>query len=223
MTYTLIPGQSHAADEEETLSMIRSVLTEDMAQTADPAPRTETPAQPAFVDRTTPDNQRRRAADLPELEAQEAPAKAPRTPLLGSLRNRLAQRAEALRAFRPTTRHLAIVSALLLVVLRPHWFVIGAVLMLALIIAAFMILGPDRIWRGVVAGLDRIAARNPARATRLRQRLDRFAYRWDAVLDLFPEGMVDALYMPDLQGLQDADAAHTDAMDQRLTRMAHDG
>ena len=54
MTYTLIPGQSHTASEEETLSMIRSVLTEDVdppkveAPAAGPAPR-DTKVERAFV------------------------------------------------------------------------------------------------------------------------------------------------------------------------------
>ncbi|WP_415401653.1 hypothetical protein [Tateyamaria sp. SN3-11] len=232
MTYTLIPGQSHTASEEETLSMIRSVLTEDTEPTPKrkrarkaAAPKAE--VQTAFVERSEDPNPRRRAEDLPELEQVAEPTQQPRTsrgPGLGArLKPLLAAPIARVRAFRPTTRHLAIVSVLLLLVVRPHWFVIGAVLMLALVIGTFLILGSDRIWRGVLSVLTRIEARNPARAQELRTKLDGFAYRWDAVLDIFPDGMVDGLYMPDFQAMQEAEEAHAEAVGARLERMMHEG
>ena len=127
-----------------------------------------------------------------------------------------------LRTFRPTLRHLALASLALLVVLRPHWFVVTGALVVALIVGAFMLFGSDRIWRMVLAHLARVEARNPDRAAVLRTRLDRFACRWDAILDFFPDGMVDGLYMPDLQAMQDGEAAHTEAMAARLERMVHE-
>lgn len=230
MTYTLMPGKPCTASEEETLSTIRSVLTEHI----EPEPKSRTfarkkaVAQPeakatAFVERTTEANPRRRSDDLPALETVQETA--PRKPARRKSMNvsRLVTAPLAwLRAFRPSTRHLAVVSSLLLLVVRPHWFVIGAVLMLATVIGAFLILGSERIWRAVTAGLARVEARDPARATELRNRLDRFACRWDTVLDILPDGMADGLYMPDLQAMQNADAAHTTAMEERLNRMVHD-
>ena len=226
MTYTLIPGQSHDASEEETMSMIRSVLTDDIdlpkekptrkAKAAAPQVQ-DAPAPEAFVSRTLTDAPRRRVTD----QAPTEPKTARTSPF--SLFAPVSRAVQSLRAFRPSTRHLAIVSVALLIVVRPHWFVIGLVLSLAIIVAAFMVLGADRIWGAILARLDRVEATDPARAQHLRTRLDRFAFRWDAVLDLFPDGMVDSLYMPDFQSAKEAEAAHIEAMGQRLDRMVQEG
>lgn len=238
MNYTLIPGQSHEASEEETMSMIRSVLTEDkdtpkpqperkVAVTPEPAkPVEDTPTEElrAFVERTPEPAPRRRATDLPEITGVDATPKGP------GLISRVLQRAlrplarvlGRVRGFQPTTRHIAIASMALLIVLRPHWFAIGAVLMLALVIGTVFALGTDRIWRGVLNWLDRVSVRDNARATELRSKLDAFAYRWDGFLDLFPDGMVDGLYMPDFQSLRQAEIDHQEVVAERLTRMAQE-
>jgi hypothetical protein len=223
MTYTLIPGKPHDASEEETMLMIRSVLTEDIQ----PAPAKKTAFRKAVrqavseacdAPAVTDTQPRGRAAAFPALDAD---TKESATGARKSLAP--AEAIARLRGFRPSTRHLAIVSMLLLVVVRPHWFVIGAVLMLAVVIGSFMILGADRIWHGVLKRLRRIEATNPARAARLRTRLDGFAYRWDGFLDLFPDGMVDGLYMPDFQSMEQSDDRHLRAMSERLDRMGQDG
>ncbi|WP_299288741.1 hypothetical protein [uncultured Tateyamaria sp.] len=214
MTYTFMPGQSHEVSDEDTMSMIRSVLTEDAP--SEPAHKRGVDAiQRAFAPR-------RRADDLPEIAQQEEerPAKTHR-PLLPTVA--ISQSVARIRAFRPTSRHLAIVSTLLLIVLRPHWFVIAAVLILTLVVGAFLLIGSDRIWRGVVARLAKIGVNDPDRAAHLRARLDRFACRWDAILDMFPDGMVDSLYMPDLQAVEDAEALHAAAVAARMSRMAQEG
>ncbi len=247
MTYQPIPGQSHHPSEEETMSVIRSVLTEAeepapsrkalrAAQKAQkmsaapmpaPAPDPKTETSRAFVEPTVDRTVRRRASDLPELEEwSDSSAPAPRGNRIGKVtalaRGHVEPAFAALRNFRPSTRHLAIVSMALLVVVRPHWFVISGVLIVALIVGSFLILGSDRIWRGVLAWLNHVDRRDPERAMHMRVRLDRFACRWDAILDFFPDGMVDGLYMPDLQAMQNADEAHTKAMAARLDRMVHD-
>lgn len=238
MTHKPMSGQSHTPSEEETMSMIRSVLTEGDASTkstraqrrARTTAATDTGKQPlrTGIEQTHSPDAARRAG-----KAQDA--KTPTRPVAGksrrfampyavrSVTERVWRSSARLRAFRPSTRHVALVSVALLVVVRPHWFVIAAILTAALLIGAFLTLGSDRIWRMVVAGLARVEIRNPDRAARLRVRLDRFACRWDAILDVFPEGSVDGLYMPDLQAMQNADDAHTRAMSARLDRMAHDG
>mmetsp|Transcript_22415 Transcript_22415/g.36086 ORF Transcript_22415/g.36086 Transcript_22415/m.36086 type:complete len:233 (+) Transcript_22415:2824-3522(+) len=232
MTYTLIPGQSHAASEEETLSMIRSVLTEDVQ----PEPtrksarknmprRVAAPSSAAPKAASVPEEQPRRAAVLPELQAEQPAPAMPK-----SKRKPLPIRAatvtgliKSIHDFRPTARHLAIVSTLLLIVVRPHWFVIGAVLICAMAIGAFLTLGADRIWHRVLRRLDRVEAKNPARAAALRAKLDGFAYRWDGFLDMFPDGMVDSLYMPDFQTLGQSEERHTNVMSDRLARMGQEG
>ncbi|WP_147114249.1 hypothetical protein [Tateyamaria sp. syn59] len=226
MKYTLIPGQSHTASEEETMSMIRSVLTDDMdTGPAQPDPMPE--AQPrAFVEKTPAPAPRRRADDLPDLAvAEDIPAS--RARLTSRSAAAVLRPASALtariRSFQPTTRHIALALSALLIVLRPHWFIIGAILGVLLVAATFFILGADRIWRGVLAWLDRVEARDPSRAHDLRVKLDTFAYRWDSVLDIFPDGMVDSLYMPDFQAMQRAEIDHQQVVSDRLNRMAHEG
>lgn len=245
MKYTLIPGQPHAASEEETMSMIRSVLVEvPDAQEAKPSAAAaklvagdadkvavttisedDRPAPEAFVDRTLDQAPRRRVSDLPDLAA---PEKAPKGPgLLNRAASVMARPARAAfqsaRGFQPTTRHLALASAALLCVVRPHWFVIGAVLIIAVVVGAFLTLGSDRIWHTVLGRLERIKQRDPARAAELTMKLDSFACRWDSVLDLFPEGMVDSLYMPDFQSMLQADIDHQAVVADRLSRMAQEG
>ncbi|WP_299612726.1 hypothetical protein [uncultured Tateyamaria sp.] len=233
MKYTLIPGQSHEPSEEETMSMIRSLLTEDSATpptsnanaTIDATPDAQdTATKPrAFVEQTTDPAPRRRASDLPELEE---PAQPTRPGLLARARSVVARPItlvfDLLRAFQPKTRHLAIASAALLFVVRPHWFVIGAALTLMLGAGAFLTLGADRIWRGVLAWLNRVETRDSARAADLRTRLDAFACRWDGVLDLLPDGTADSLYMPDFQAMQQADIDHQTVVADRLDRMVQE-
>lgn len=227
MTYTLIPGQPHTASEEETLSMIRSVLTEDVQPEPAKKRTQKQVAKRVAEPEAAPvaEEQPRRTDAFPDLEAEEpAPAKRKARRARPTINMRVLTRPiAALRAFRPTTRHLAIVSVLLLIVVRPHWFVIGVVLMLAAVIGAFMTLGADRIWHRVLKRLERVEAKDPARATELRTKLDHFAYRWDGFLDLFPDGMVDSLYMPDFQTLGQSEERHTNAMSERLARMGQEG
>ena len=111
MKYTLIPGQPHTASEEETMSMIRSVLT-DEADTPKRQPRTTDvtemevtgpqDAPRAFTERTPPPAPRRRATDLPELEKDTHAQK--RTGVLHRLMGTISR----VRRFEPTTRHLAL-------------------------------------------------------------------------------------------------------------------
>ncbi|MEO0380328.1 MAG: hypothetical protein AAF252_08650 [Pseudomonadota bacterium] len=245
MSYEPIPGQPQYATEEETLSVIRSVLTqdEDVASTGkqvhDARPASDLGDKEqidhdasgktmiAFVERTTMPHPRRRSDDLPVLadieHITESPKKSPRrAPVSARLRQATGPLLQRFGAFRPSTRHLALACLALAVVLRPHWFLITGVLSVACCVGLFLILGSDGVWRGVVSYLARVDARDPARGAKLRARLDRMACLWDGVLDRFPDGMVDALYMPDLQAMESAEAAHIDALDRRLDRMAHD-
>lgn len=245
MKYEPIPGQPQYATDEETMAIIRAVLTED----EEPKPtrkagrlarrkcgsvdedwnaeRRSGESLRSFVARSGGTKRRRRADDLPELaevepetlQPKRTPWVAPRIAKASSMVGSLIRR---VRSFRPSTRQLALACLALLVVVRPHWFVIGGALLLGGVAGIFLLFGSDRIWRGVVSYLRRVDARDPVRGVLLRERMDWWACRWDAVLDRFPDGMVDGLYMPDLQAMETAEAAHTYAMAQRLARMAHD-
>lgn len=234
MKYTLIPGQPHITSEEETMSMIRSVLTEggetptaqrqsDSAKArvvptdgADTETGVRADALTVFTENTTQPAPRRRALDLPDLASQDTPVQ--KKDFFGAPRGLMS----GLRGFQPKTRHLALASAALLFVLRPHWFAIGGGIALALITGTFLTLGADRIWTAVSNRLARIEATDKLRAETLRAKLDVLAYRWDSVLDLFPDGMVDGLYMPDFQTLRMTEVEHQEVVAERLHRMTQD-
>ncbi len=122
-------------------------------------------------------------------------------------------------SYRPTPRHVALAVLVLLAVLRP-WLVLALMLLPVVIVTGlFLALGSDRFWAGVLNLYRRYHARRPARAERLRKRLDAFALRWDAFLDRFPEGSVDALYLPDLNSLQEQQDRHAEALERRFDRL----
>lgn len=128
-----------------------------------------------------------------------------------------------LKAYRPTPKHIALAAIALLVFLRP-WLVLGLVFIsLFILTGVFLAVGYDGFWRGVMKLSRWYASRRPERAAALHTRLDRFAMRWDAVLDRFPEGSVDALYLPDFGDLATADRRHDEAMDRRLSGLQENG
>lgn len=230
-----IPGQTHNPTEEETMSAIRSILIDvespkpsrSAARRAPVRAHAENICEPrAFVEQTHVPNPQRRALDLPELNSAEAPTdrRAFTMPKWSMPLGRpLARVFVKVRSFRPSLRLVALLCMALLIVSRPHWFVISGVLIVTVLVGTFLFLGSDRIWRMIMAGLNTMEVRNPERAARIRTRLDRLAFGWDQILDFFPERLVEGLYMPDLQAMQDAEAAHAAVLEARLDRMAHDG
>lgn len=86
-----------------------------------------------------------------------------------------------------------------------------------IITGVFLTVGYDGFWQGMIKFGRWYANRRPARAALLHARLDRFAVAWDGILDRFPEGTVDGLYLPDFGELAAADDRHTEAMDRRLS------
>ena len=83
----------------------------------------------------------------------------------------------------------------------------------------FLFVGYDRFWSGVLRLFRWYHARRPAKAERLRRRADGLALRWDAFLDRFPEGSVDALYLPDLNSLQEREDRHKKALAERFDKL----
>lgn len=204
------PGGPEADLDPDTLAGIRSL----MAEAKKAPPRRATPAP-----EPTPETPQMTAApvaapepphpDLPPIAEPATDESAPRAGLIAR------QRAKLL-GFRPTPRQVVLAGLALLVLFRP-WLVVGIVLlMLFLLIGVFLVLGYDGFWRRAMALAHWYARRRPARAAVLHARLDRFAMRWDAILDRFPEGTVDGLYLPDFGDLAEADARHAAALDRRL-------
>ncbi|MFK7838583.1 MAG: hypothetical protein AB8B60_20455 [Sulfitobacter sp.] len=121
--------------------------------------------------------------------------------------------------YRPKPKHLILGSLALLVLLRP-WLVIGILFFSVFVmVGVFLILGYDGFWRRAM-GLGRwYARRRPSRAAELHRKLDSIAMKWDAVLDRFPEGSVDGLYLPDFGDMATADVRHDEALDRRFANL----
>ena len=218
--YKPMPGKPFAGTEEETLETIRAVLTEEAA----PEAKQRRGGARAFVDRTLSPKgaPRRRATDLPELV--DAAACEAKPSVVARAVAGLKERMAPFARFRPTTTHVAMLCLALMVVLQPGWVLFGALTIFVFVVATFLLAGPQRIWALMLRRVERVERKDPARGTRLRAQLDRFAMRWDSVLDLLPDGMADDLYMPDMQHhSKDAIAAHDRAVADRLQRMTQGG
>lgn len=110
-------------------------------------------------------------------------------------------------------------SLLILAVFRPI-LVISLVLIWFLGTAlTFLVLGTERVWSGLSWAVAIYARRYPDRAETIYAALDSIAYRWDAVLDMLPEGRVDGLYMPDFAHVAEQRWAEDDVIAQRLARL----
>ena len=121
--------------------------------------------------------------------------------------------------YRPTRKHIFWGAFALLVLLRP-WLVVGVLfLSIFVLIGVFLILGYDGFWQKSMSLGRWYARRNPDRSLELHRKLDQFAVRWDMILDRFPEGSVDGLYLPDFGDLAEAEARHEEAMERRLSTL----
>jgi hypothetical protein len=196
-------AQAAPLDDDQTLSAIRSVLTEPVEvsapvpeMTREPRIRAEMNAQPA------------------ETVAANAQAAEPEVLSKPSMIDRMRG-----ISYRPSRKLIGWGVVALLVVLFPHVFVIGAVVMAVIIGGSFAVFGSDAVWGLAMRGFSRFASLAPKRAARAALRLDAFALRWDGFLDRFPDGSVDGLYLPDFQAQSKADEHHTAVMSERLARM----
>ena len=212
MNYTLLPGKSYpAGTEAETLSAVRSVLTE----VEEMQPKQRTPLFSAARKRT---NQSKTARFAPLSEADQSHDAA--GPRLANLRNLLggplaiAFKSNVLAKIK--RKHVAFAALAAFVWLRPMWAVLFVVLSLFLVAGIFFVVGGEKIWRGVMLALHRISKTDPDRAVRIRKRLDLFALRWDMILDRFPNGSVDMFYMPDFQVLSAEEARNETRLAQHM-------
>ena len=114
---------------------------------------------------------------------------------------RVAPKLEDLSGRRMTSawrKRLLIAAPIVLIVLWKPWLIPGLVIVAFwLVIAAFAVLGSERMAEGFIRFYVWLDARNPARAERIRDRADRLAMRLDALLDRLPERWTEGLYMPD--------------------------
>jgi hypothetical protein len=119
-------------------------------------------------------------------------------------------------SWRPTPEQIVVASLVLLLLFRP-FLVLGVLFVgLLLICGLFLALGYDGFWLTAMRLARWHAARQPEKAAALHRRIDAFAMRWDAVLDRFPEGSVDGLYLPDFGELARSETGEDPILDRRL-------
>lgn len=194
--------------DAESMAAIRTMMAEAAPAAPTPEPEVTVKVAPEAPPRTMAGIQR---AELPPLAAP-----APEAPRKPKVQTRLAR----LVAWRPTSRQVVWTGVALLVLFRP-WLVLGLLLMTVILLTGlFLALGYEGFWRRALGLMQRYAGRQPERAARLQARLDAFAMKWDALLDRFPEGSVDGLYLPDFGEMAAADARHDAALAWRLDRLA---
>ncbi|MEM7520430.1 MAG: hypothetical protein AAF307_05270 [Pseudomonadota bacterium] len=216
------PNPASAELDPHALSAIRDLMQQESA----PQPRRTLtrlvhsaalkqplePAEPeAPAPRMQPVSERRPAASAAFEEV------APQEAIKARSSGRISRVKARLTGYRPTSKHILVALAALIVFFRP-WLVVGLVFIaLMATVCVFLIFGYDGFWQRVLGFARWYADRRPARAQELHRKLDSFALKWDAFLDRFPEGTVDGLYLPDLSDLAKADARHEEAVDRRLS------
>ncbi|MGK7753983.1 MULTISPECIES: hypothetical protein [unclassified Roseovarius] len=153
---------------------------------------------------------RRTVAETPQC----APARPAASEAAAPVRTRTAMRLPVwLRTYRPTKKHVAWAVVAALVLYRPLMVPLAALLLVWLVLIAYLSLGPDR-WGEIIGGAwHRLHARNPELAERVRQRADRFAEKFDRLLDWLPASWAERLALPDFSGADDPDENRPDPFD----------
>ncbi|MBB3993114.1 hypothetical protein GGR95_000742 [Sulfitobacter undariae] len=171
--------------------------------------RTEAAPRSRFSLRRKPKAAKPKA--IPKPKAQKAIPAAPRDS--ANIGDGLISR---LKGYRPKPAHIALACLVLFTVFRPWLMAAILFLMVFTVVGVFLVLGYDGFWQAALKIGRWYANRRPERAVELHARLDRFALKWDAFLDRFPDGTVDSLYLPDFGEIATADDRHSEAVERRL-------
>lgn len=207
------PEQATENDGLDATSMaaIRSLLVSESEAFETPTPTRRRKAPPA-----RPPEPARAAMDEPVARKQAAPAQVENEPFQAE---RPATAKSRIAGFRPSAKHILLGCIVVLIAFRP-WLILGILALSTFVmIGVFLILGYDGFWRRAMALARWYARRRPSRAAALHSKLDRFAMKWDGILDRFPEGTVDGLYLPDFGHLAEADARHDAALERRFEKL----
>lgn len=222
---TIQPKSANALDADgldpNSLAAIRNLLaTEPEIEPQPVGERQETKAQAAFS--PLPEADERGLGSRPGV-SRAAPPKSSKSKT-GSAKHSVVGNAKAaVLGYRPSAKHVIIACLALLILLRP-WLVVGLLFLSLLIVTGiFLILGYDGFWRRGMGLARWYARRRPHRSAELHRTLDNFAMKWDAVLDRFPEGSVDGLYLPDFGDLAEAEARHDATLDRRFESLRNNG
>lgn len=165
------------------------------------------------------------------LMAQDAPTEAPRHVVRGSAEPTAepgpapdtdTAQPQVRRTLFIRPRHVAVVALTLFAVFRPVIMLQAILLLLSPIIVLLIfvsIVGVAGFWRRSRSLHQRIKARNPKLAERLRKGFYDGADTWDAMMDRMPTRMPEAAYAPDFHAEAAAEAAHERALEKRFARL----
>ena len=203
--YTPISGKAHDAPTETEARL----LIRDAIDTTDKT----------FASKTRKKSFRKRG-NLPTLLNEDAENDAvARAPSAVPKQAKAASKRFGLGLSRIRRKHIWWAGIFVLAVWQPILLASIVGVTAFLILLAFLLIGAERIWKGVIVAIREIESRNPQKATRMRGRIQGFSERWDRVLDRCPDGWVDGLYMPDLKALETQDLDHATAVAERLRRL----
>ena len=218
-----------APELELTTQPVKEVETKVNAALFTSVPAPDKPVKPALVKRTkvvvNPDGPEPKP-DRPAIPSPKTVARKifrlPRLPTIELRQTETTKEPEA--PVRPRTRflehrHIVALAVVVLFAFRPGLVAAVIFLWFFVMVALFLFLGADRIWRGLAWAVQSYKRRNKEGAAKLMDWLDTVALRWDSVLDRFPDGMVDNLYMPDFANLEVAEEEYDAVLDDRLDRM----
>jgi len=221
--------QSKAGDpvelERNALSAIRNVMVEDAPEPPRRARKREA-VDLARAEAADAQDMARNSTPRPRVKSERLQAAAPlaaQEKMQAPKSGRLDAARASLSSYRPSRRSVMIASAVLFVLLFP-WLVFWTVfLSVFVLVGVFLALGHDGFWLRVTDLVQAYTSRFPERAGPLHRKLDAFAMKWDTILDRFPDGSVDGLYMPDFNDLAQAESRYDAALDRRFADLRGGG
>lgn len=209
-------AQEDAAElDPKALAAIRNLLD------TQPPARTE-PVAPQRVEKSAQAPRPQQPAEVPFAEPVSAAARPKPQAAKGTAKRRgiFGRMKTSVFGYRPSVKVVIWACFAILVFMRPVLIIGLSLLGLLIMIGVFLVVGYDRFWKGAMGLARWYAARRPDRAAEMHRKLDAFALKWDSVLDHFPEGSVDGLYLPDFGNMANADARHDAALDRRFANLS---
>ncbi len=176
----------------------------------------------AAVARDTPVKHPRRLFKKAQPASKDALPGAENTSSPGLLARTLRAAFDAIRAYRPSRKHLIVAAIIVIIYVRPWLIPITLFVVFLSVLIAYLTLGPDRVAELVVGAWQRLRLRRPELAETIRQRAEATAVRIDAALDRVPGSWTDGLHVPDFSEPDPAVANRPDPFD-RLAEEAQRG
>ena len=203
--------------DPNSLAAIRNLLASEPEVAPQPVKeRQAAKAEAAFAPLPEPNDPARQPREVMTSKGEAKAAKRAAKAKVASGDGIVARAKAKVFGYRPKKKHIVLASLALVIFFRP-WLVLGLLFLSGFVITGvFLILGYDGFWRRAMGLARWYARRRPERSVELHRKLDSFAMKWDAVLDRFPEGSVDGLYLPDFGDLAEAEARHEAALDRRF-------